>query len=423
MSRSPSSVVHRSLFAALLLMSPFDLLASMGMDVYLPVVPEMPRILGTTPSVVQLTLSLYMVILGAGQLLFGPMSDAIGRRPVLLGGAVTFAVASFLLAGAASAAAFVALRVLQATGAAAALVATFATVRDVYADRPEGAVIYALFGAMLSFVPALGPIAGALLAEHFGWRSIFVLLGALATAATLQALAKWHETRPAPTSRPHLAFGAILRDRHFWTYSLGFSAAMGAFFVFFSTAPRVLIDKAGFSQLAFSLAFASVALVLIATTRFAKGFVTRWGHAGSLRRGMAMLLIGAALLTAGQRVAPGWFGSFGSFWTFVPPMWVIAVGIVLACSVTANGALQAFGHAAGTATALYYCVESLIVGLAGTASVVLLPGDTAWPLVAYASLLSVLTLIFQGSLSKHERARLPERSKTIGDVREPTTSR
>ena len=398
-------------------MSPFDLLASMGMDVYLPIVPEMPRILGTSPSIVQLTLSLYMVILGAGQLLFGPLSDAIGRRPVLLGGATAFALASFLLAAATSAPAFVGLRVLQAAGAAAALVATFATVRDVYAERSEGTVIYALFGAMLSFVPALGPILGALMAEHFGWRSIFVLLGVLATAATLQALVKWRETRPAHTARPHMAFGAILRDRAFWTYSLGFAAAMGAFFVFFSTAPRVLIERAGFSQLAFSLAFATVALALIATTRFAKGFVARWGHAGSLRRGMGTLLLGAALLVTGQVVAPA------SFWAFVPPMWVIAVGIVLTCSVTANGALQAFGHAAGTATALYYCVESLVVGVAGTVSVVVLPGDTAWPIATYGAFMAVITLIFLGRLSKHERAHLPEQSKTIEDVREPSASR
>ncbi|MGO4837645.1 Bcr/CflA family efflux MFS transporter, partial [Rhizobiaceae sp. 2RAB30] len=216
-------------------MAPFDILASLAMDIYIPVVPAMPAMLGTTASTIQLTLSLYMVMLGLGQILFGPLSDRIGRRPVLIGGSVLFLVASLALAATSSASAFVVLRLLQAAGASAALVATFATVRDVYAERPEGAVIYGLFGSMLAFVPALGPIAGALIAEQFGWRAIFVTLGLLAAVALAQALPRWKETRPAagPVAAP--AFGTILRSFDFWTYTLGFSAAMGAFFVFFST--------------------------------------------------------------------------------------------------------------------------------------------------------------------------------------------
>lgn len=371
--------------AALLLMAPFDILASLAMDIYLPVVPQMPAILGTTPDIVQLTLSLYMIVLGLGQVVFGPVSDRIGRRPVLIGGAMLFAAASFLLAGTSSAAVFVGLRVIQALGASAALVATFATVRDVYAERPEGTVIYGLFSAMLAFVPVLGPIAGALIVESFGWRAIFVSLGILAVGAVLNALPRWHETRP-DTVRSRPAFRKILKSPAFWVYTLGFSAAMGAFFVFFSTAPRVLIDKAGYSQLGFSLAFATAALAMIVTTRFARRFVARWGIAGSLARGMAMLLAGAALLALGQL-----FGE-PSFWTFVVPMWVISVGIVFAGAVTANGALEAFGDAAGTAVALYFCVQSLIVGVVGTLAVVMLGGDTAWPLAAYCAVMAGVTL-------------------------------
>ncbi len=87
-----------SLWAALSLLAPFNILASLGMDIYLPVVPAMPGILGTTPALVHLTLSLYMIMLGLGQIVFGPLSDRIGRRPVLIGGGLAFAAASFLLA-------------------------------------------------------------------------------------------------------------------------------------------------------------------------------------------------------------------------------------------------------------------------------------------------------------------------------------
>ncbi|HWT60753.1 MAG TPA: CmlA/FloR family chloramphenicol efflux MFS transporter [Rhizobium sp.] len=371
--------------ATLLLMAPFDVLASLAMDIYLPVVPTMPQALGTSPAVIQLTLSLYMLVLGVGQIVFGPISDIVGRRPVLLGGAALFAAASLLLAGTSSASLFMALRLLQAIGASAALVATFATVRDVYAERPESSVVYSLLGSMLSFVPAFGPIVGAVIADRYGWRAIFVVIGVLSVAAILNAGMRWHETRPAGAAAT-ISFRPILASFPFWVYTGGFSAAMGAFFVFFSTAPRILIDQSGFSGITFSFIFASVALVMVVTARFAKGFVTRWGFAGSLARGMAMLLLGAVMLAAGEMFLQA------PLIGFVLPMWIIAIGIVFATAVTANGALKAFDDTAGTAVALYFCIESLLVGVAGTLFVVLLDGDTAWPLAAYAAVTALITL-------------------------------
>ncbi|MBW0366315.1 CmlA/FloR family chloramphenicol efflux MFS transporter [Ensifer adhaerens] len=383
-----------SLPAALLLMAPFDILASLAMDIYLPVVPDMPAILGTSPAVVQLTLSLYMLLLGLGQLLFGPLSDRVGRRPVLLGGATLFALASLGLAATTSAPVFVALRLVQAAGASAALVATFATVRDVYGARPEGVTIYGLFSAMLSFVPALGPIAGALISGAFGWRAIFLTLAMLGLAALGQALPQWSETRPDAAAPSKPSFRPMLASSAFWTYTLGFSTAMGAFFVFFSTAPRLLIDRAGYSQLGFSLAFATAAVVMIIATRFARGFVTRYGTSGCLARGMALIILGGLLLGAGEASA------VPSFQSFVLPMWAIAIGIVMSASVTANGALKAFDAIAGTAVALYFSIQSLIVSLIGTGAVLLLGGDTAWPLVGYCLGMATITLL---ALASHNR--------------------
>jgi len=390
--------------AALLLMAPFDILASLAMDIYLPVVPSMPGILHTTPSVIQLTLSLYMVMLGVGQVIFGPISDRIGRRPVLLAGAALFIIASLAAALSSSATAFVGFRLLQAVGASAALVATFATVRDVYANRPEGAVIYGLFSSMLAFVPALGPIAGALIEMSFGWRAIFITLAGLAFLALLNAMLRWHETRHQDQAKMRRPVWPIFVSPAFWVYTLGFSAAMGTFFTFFSTAPRVLIGRAGYSEISFSVAFATVALVMVVTTRFAKSFVSKWSVAGCVARGMALLVCGSVFLMLGE-----YFGS-PSFLSFILPMWVIAVGLVFTVSVTANGALAEFDEIAGSAVAFYFCIQSLIVSIFGTLAVTTLNGDTAWPVICYATAMAALVLI--GLVLLRSRKTLGNRSPT-----------
>ncbi len=290
--------------SAIVLMAPFDLLASLAMDIYLPVVPVMPQALQTSPTLVQLTLSSYLLALGLGQLLFGPLSDRIGRRPVLLLGALLFALSSFALALSGSGAAFLAWRTVQAVGASAALVATFATVRDVYADTPEGASLYGLFASMLAFVPALGPVLGALLAGAVGWRAIFVLLGVLGTIAGLRAVRHWHETRPQCHDGARPAARRILGSGAFWVYTLGFSAGMGTFFVFFSVAPRLLVGRMQYSPLSFSLAFATVALVMIVTARMANACIGRWNVRGTFLRGLWVMVAGALLMASAPRGVP-----------------------------------------------------------------------------------------------------------------------
>ena len=378
---------------AILLMAPFDLLASLAMDIYLPVVPAMPAALHTDPATVQLTLSLYLLGLGLGQVAFGPLSDRIGRRPVLLSGALVFALASALLAMATTGWIFVALRLVQGLGAAAGRGAGFATLRGAHGDRPESVRIYGLFSAMLAFVPALGPILGAIVSEPFGWRAVFWLLAALTLPALVHALLRWAETRPIEAARLPSP-GPILRSRAFRLYTLAFGAGMGSFFVYFSTAPRLLIDRIGLSELQFSLAFASTALVMIVTSQVSRRRLERWGAAGGVRRGMGLLLASSVCYAATAGLGEP------TVWGVVLPSWIMAVGIVLTVSVSANGALESFGDRAGLAVALYFAGQSLIVSLVGTLAVVLLGGDTVWPLAAYTLAVPALVLIGLGALRR-----------------------
>jgi DHA1 family florfenicol/chloramphenicol resistance protein-like MFS transporter len=234
-----------SLKLSLLILAPFDLLASLGMDAYLPVVPQMPAALHTTPATIQLTLSFYMLVLGCGQLAFGPLSDWLGRRPILLGGALIFSIAAAALAVTASGPVFVGLRIAQAAGAAAALVAIFATVRDVFAGRWESTIIYSLLESMLGFVPALGPAVGAGIAHVFGWRGIFALFALLGAVASAQAFLCWPETRPPAHAAAKLAHVRdILTDAAFLIYTLGYSARRWALSLFISQ-PHPMCSSSG----------------------------------------------------------------------------------------------------------------------------------------------------------------------------------
>lgn len=133
---------------------------------------------------------------------------------------------------------------------------------------------------------------------------------------------------------------------------------------------------------------------MIIASHFASSFTTRWGLAGCVTRGMALLLAGSGFLAGGELLLEP------SFWSFVLPMWVIALGIVMTAAVTANGALAEFDDMAGMAVAVYFCAQSLIVGLLGTGAMILLGGDTAWPLAAYAALTALATLLALGALRR-----------------------
>lgn len=385
--RSKNDVWRYSLAATVLLLSPFDLLASLGMDMYLPVVPLMPDVLGTTPEAIQFTLTLYLVVIGAGQLLFGPLSDRLGRRPVLLAGGIVYLVASMGLAVATSVELFLGLRIFQACGASACLVATFATVRDIYAGRDESNVIYGVLGSMLAMVPAAGPLLGALVDMWLGWRAIFVMLGVGMLAACIAAWRLWPETRRERKAEMHWSQLVVpVKRLNFWLYTLCYSAGMGTFFVFFSTAPRLMMGRQEMSQIRFSLLFATVAVAMLGTTRIMARLVRRWGSLNTLRMGMCCLMAGAMLLVVGESWMPL------SVSAFIAPMWLMGVGIAMAVSVAPNGALQGFDHIAGAATAVYFCLGGLLLGGTGTAIIVLVPSDTAWPVIIYSLSLAVVVL-------------------------------
>ncbi|MEN1613554.1 CmlB family chloramphenicol efflux MFS transporter, partial [Pseudomonas aeruginosa] len=149
-------------------------------------------------------------------------------------------------------------------------------------------------------------------------------------------------------------------------------AGMGSFFVFFSTAPWLMMGRYGLSPLSFSLLFATVAIAMMVTARVMGRLAPQWGVQNALRVGMVCLMAGGLLLAAGEALIPL------SLLGFIAPMWLVGVGIATAVSVTPNGALRGFDHIAGTVTAVYFCLGGVLLGGIGTLIITLLPSGTNW---------------------------------------------
>src|SRR5690348_15213524 len=158
-----------------------------------PVLPLLATVFGRGATEAQLVLTLYFIGIATGQLVYGPVSDRFGRRPVLLFGLGLFLGGTVLCAAAWSLPVLNFGRVIQALGGCSGLVLSRAIIRDVY-DRDASARAIALVMMAMTLVPALCPAVGAYLTQWFGWRAIFVLLGILGGAALLLSAAMLRET-------------------------------------------------------------------------------------------------------------------------------------------------------------------------------------------------------------------------------------
>jgi DHA1 family bicyclomycin/chloramphenicol resistance-like MFS transporter len=158
-----------ALIAALVALGP------LSTDMYLPAFPAMVRYFDSGVAQVQLTLSVFLFGFAAAQLLYGPLSDRLGRKPVLLAGLAVFVMSSMAVALADSVAAVTALRLLQALGAAAGPVLGRAMVRNLYHPR-DAARVLSYIGTAMAVAPALAPILGGYLNVWLDWRAIFLFL-------------------------------------------------------------------------------------------------------------------------------------------------------------------------------------------------------------------------------------------------------
>src|ERR1700733_13192182 len=229
--------------APFLLLVALTACGTMGMHVIIPALPATARALHMSISTTQLTITLYLIGLAVGQLFYGPVSDRLGRRPVLLVGLTLFTAASIVTACAPNAGALISSRVVQSIGGCAGLVLGRAAVRDAATpDKATGQLAMLTLG--MSVVPALAPAGGGYLTAYIDWRASYVLLaamGGLTLLVSLLILPETNQQRSGGRSTGSLLAGyaILLRSRAFLGYAVGGACSTTSFYAFMSASPFI----------------------------------------------------------------------------------------------------------------------------------------------------------------------------------------
>jgi DHA1 family bicyclomycin/chloramphenicol resistance-like MFS transporter len=217
---------------------------TLAMHVFVPALPLAGQDLGAGPGAMRMTISLYILGLAVGQLVYGPLADRYGRRPVLMVGLTLYAASGLAAVLAPGVEALIAARLFQALGGCAGLVLGRAIVRDL-AGPQEAAQRLALMNLMVTLGPGLAPLLGTALAELAGWRSIFVLLCALGLANILFTWKMLPETgQQVAQSGAALARNTLrlVGSPVFLGYAVGGGCATTSMYAFVASAPFIFTD-------------------------------------------------------------------------------------------------------------------------------------------------------------------------------------
>jgi len=371
-------------------------LPALGTDLYIPALPEIARSLGASVPAAQFTLTTYFIGLAAGQLLWGPLSDRYGRKPVLLAGLLVTLAASLIGTLAESVAMLAVVRFAQGLGMSSGALIGRAIVRDLHAHE-QAARLLARMTIVFSVVPLAAPITGALLTGALGWHA--VLLGVAVVAVVLLAsLGGLPETAPAERRSAHPSdiartFLGILRDRRFVAPLLLVLCAQIGVLSWISSSAFTLVRGLGVSTVTYGLMFALVMLGQISGAWAASRLVVRLGIARLLRLG-AIIMCGAGVAAA----ALAWLG-IGHWLAVVLPFMVLLFGTALIVPSAVAAALSPFPQSAGSATSLLGAIAFAAGAIISTALGAAFDG-TARPMAAVAALAGIGALFFERRLAR-----------------------
>ena len=320
-------------------------------DLYLPALPSITEGFGAPVTHAQLTLTLLLLAFGTSQLVWGPLSDRFGRRPILLCGLSAYTVASLACAFAPSMAWLIAGRTVQGAAMGAAVMGARAIVRDLY--TPEiGARMMSRGLTGLGVIACTCAPVGGLLSDLFGWRYALTTLAVFgAVALTLIAL-RFQETVPRLNPQAlHLrtlagTWATILKHPTFLAYSALSTASYAGLFTFLSSSSFIFIRVLGLTRTQYGLVMFSMAFVYIIGTFWCRRLLPRHG----VRKSVA--IAGAISLVAGTSMGVLALSGLHTTWAIVVPFMVFmfAHGVHQPCGQ--SGCVAPFPYAAGAASAL-----------------------------------------------------------------------
>ncbi|WP_417473483.1 multidrug effflux MFS transporter [Leisingera sp.] len=352
-------------------------LSALGMNIHLPSLPSMTEYFQTDYRLMQLSVALYLAGNAVVQILVGPISDQMGRRPVIMGSIVLFLLATLGCIYAPTAEIFLMFRIAQ-TAVAATMVLSRAAVRDMFdTDQAASMIGYVTMG--MAVVPMLGPAVGGFLDQWLGWQANFWLLFLVAAATLAITFVDFGETagRSGKTLLAQFReYPELLRSPRFWGYSLASGLASGAFFAYLGGAPFVGTQIYGLSAAALGVWFAAPAVGYFVGNFISGRFSTRIGVNRMVLWGC--LINGGGVLLSLMIALAG----ADSVYSFFGLMCFVGLGNGMSIPNATAGAISVRPHLAGTASGLS---GAIMIGagaaLSAFAGWLLVPGSTAVPLL------------------------------------------
>ncbi|MDT8915563.1 multidrug effflux MFS transporter [Amycolatopsis sp. PS_44_ISF1] len=392
----------------LLILGGLSAFGPLSIDMYLPALPRLATDLGASASTVQLTLTAFIVGLAVGQVVAGPLSDAYGRRVPLLIGLGLYVVGSVAAAVSPDITLLIIARAVQAMGAAAGLVISRATVRDLFSGKAMTR-FFSLLMLVNGLAPIIAPVLGGQLLNFTTWRGVFVVLTAfgllllvVVAIAMPEPLAVANRT-PARLGPVLRTYAGLLADRSFLGYALAAGLMFAALFAYISGSSFALQGVYGLSPQQFSLAFGLNGVGIVLAGQLNGRLVGRFSERTLLAAGLTVAAAGGIGVLLAVTLGLSLVG-------LLVPLLVVVSSIGLVMPNASSLALSEQARSAGSASALLGVLQFVVGGVA-TPLVGLGGPGTALPMAVTMAGFGVLALLAFLTLTRPAGAGLPKTLK------------
>lgn len=336
-----------------------------SMALYTPAMTELVRVFDTTESAIKLTLTLYFGGFACAQLIAGPLSDALGRRPITIAFMALYCVASVAATLSPTVEVLMGARFLQGIGASAGIAISRALVRDLFTDDRSSRIMN-LIGIILALGPALAPTIGGLMLPFFGWQSIFLLMTVIGFLVIWVALFSMKETVTADPSRLNFkalgrTYKALLSNPQFLSAALVMGGALGALYAQATFLPFILMDEVGLTPAQFGASMLAQSGSFFTASLLVRQLMGRFSADRLVGPGLVFVALGS-LGTLTLLLWPP------SFLHVMVPVATYSFGIAFVMPAMSTAALAPFGRAAGAAASMLGFIQmgsGLLVGSLG----------------------------------------------------------